>query len=215
MPKQDHLVCFFGGSFILGVTEGNRRDLDWANLDERDQEDFLIGRGIVETCVDTYDTATGLGPEIAMFYLPEQEEVDEADWYIKPGDNLIDARNILRPETVESLMLAYRSTGDERYREWGWKIFQAFQKHCRVATGGYAIIKDVRVLPAEQEDRMETFWLSETLSECKVRVCLTPEYLYLLFDDSDHIPLNGKWTQENPLTGQNMSSIPRFVTAAR
>jgi len=30
----------------------------------------------------------------------------------------IDARNILRPETVESLFVAYRTTGDPIYREW-------------------------------------------------------------------------------------------------
>lgn len=165
IPKQDHLVCFLGGSFILGVTEGNRRDVDWKNLDERDLEDFMVGKGLVETCVETYNTATGLGAEIVMFYHPDHEGADNGDWYIKPGQGLIDARNILRPETVESLMLAYRTTGDERYREWGWRIFQAFQKHCRVEKGGYAIIKDVQVVPAQQEDRMETFWLSETLSE--------------------------------------------------
>lgn len=81
------------------------------------------------------------------------------------GTGLIDARNILRPETVESLFLAYRTTGDEIYREWGWKIFKAFEEHCRVASGGYAGVQDVQVTPARMEDKMETFWLSETLSE--------------------------------------------------
>jgi hypothetical protein len=77
---------------------------------------------------------------------------------------LIDARNILRPETVESLFLAFRLTGDPIYREKGWAIFQAFQKHCRIETGGYVSILDVNEVPVETEDRMETFWLSETLS---------------------------------------------------
>jgi hypothetical protein len=80
---------------------------------------------------------------------------------------LIDGRNILRPETVESLMLAYRVTGDEQYREWGWQIFESFNKHCRVPTGGYAGIEDVQKVPAKQVDRMETFWLGETLSKSK------------------------------------------------
>lgn len=174
VPKQDHLVCFLGGSFLLGLTEGGKREnLDWNNLDERDTEDFLVGSGLVETCVDTYDTATGLGAEIVVFVPRGDPQSDKADWYIKPGQGLIDARNILRPETVESLLLAYRSTGDQKYRDWGWKIFQAFQKHCRVSSGGYAVIKDVRRDPAEQEDRMETFWLSETLSECTLNAALT------------------------------------------
>ena len=93
--------------------------------------------------------------------------VRQGCWYNaqKPRGVLIDARNILRPETVESLFLAYRITGDPIYREWGWDIFQSFQKHCRVTTGGYAGIEDVQVVPPVQLDRMETFWMGETLSE--------------------------------------------------
>jgi hypothetical protein len=45
------------------------------------------------------------------------------DWYIKgarPGEfPPYDARCNLRPETVESLFLAWRLTGDIRYREFG------------------------------------------------------------------------------------------------
>ena len=113
----------------------------------------------------------------------------------------MDGRNILRPETVESLFLAYRITGEQRYRDQGWRIFQAFQKHCRVRGGGYAGIADVEDgTNVEQLDKMETFWLSETLSEstemCVVtaaHVLLTlgtlTEYLYLLFSDDKTVPL--------------------------
>jgi hypothetical protein len=41
----------------------------------------------------------------------------------------------------------------------GWKIFQAFEKHCRLPGGGYASIRDVDELPVRHEDRMETFWI--------------------------------------------------------
>jgi mannosyl-oligosaccharide alpha-1,2-mannosidase len=77
---------------------------------------------------------------------------------------LIDGRNILRPETVESLFLAYRATGDDKYRDAGWKIFEAFQEHCRIPSGGYAGIEDVRDVPPRLLDGMETFWIGETLS---------------------------------------------------
>ena len=43
--------------------------------------------------------------------------------------------NKLRPETVESLLVLFRTTGEPKYREMGWEIFQAFQKHCRVNNG--------------------------------------------------------------------------------
>ena len=62
-----------------------------------------------------------------------------------------------RPETIESLFIAFRLTGEQRYRDDGWRIFQSIQKHCRVATGGYASIINVDKNPAEQEDKMETF----------------------------------------------------------
>ena len=35
----------------------------------------------------------------------------------------LDRHNLLRPETVESLFYLYRLTKDEKYRKWGWNIF--------------------------------------------------------------------------------------------
>jgi hypothetical protein len=59
VPKQDHLVCFLGGSFLLGVTEGNRKEVDWKKLDTRDKVDMIVGKGIIEGCMRTYlDTPT-------------------------------------------------------------------------------------------------------------------------------------------------------------
>ena len=60
-------------------------------------------------------------------------------------------------KTVESLFIAYRLTGDRRYRDDGWRIFEAIEKHCRVPSGGYAAIIHVDENPATQEDKMETF----------------------------------------------------------
>lgn len=59
VPKQDHLVCFLGGSFLLGVTEGNRKEVDWKKLDSKDKVDMIVGKGIIEGCMRTYlDTPT-------------------------------------------------------------------------------------------------------------------------------------------------------------
>jgi hypothetical protein len=60
---------------------------------------------------------------------------------------------------VESLFLAYRLTGDKRYREQGWKIFQSIEKHAKVADGGYATVVNVDEVPARLEDKMETFFM--------------------------------------------------------
>ena len=76
----------------------------------------------------------------------------------RPGEPApYDARYILRPETVESLFLAYRLTGDEKYRRYGWRIFQAIETYCRVETGGYASVLNVDQVPVDFEDKMETF----------------------------------------------------------
>lgn len=64
-----------------------------------------------------------------------------------------------RPETVESLFIAFRLTGDVRYRNYGWEIFQAIEKYCRIETGGYASILNVDDVKSRLEDKMETFLL--------------------------------------------------------
>lgn len=53
-----------------------------------------------------------------------------------------------------------------------WAIFRAFEKHCRVESGGYAGLDSVLAVPPAKRDRMESFWLAESL-----------KYLWLLFSD--------------------------------
>jgi endoplasmic reticulum Man9GlcNAc2 1,2-alpha-mannosidase len=63
------------------------------------------------------------------------------------------------PETIESLFVAYRLTGDDRYREYGWKIFQSIEKYCRLESGGYTSILNADDAQSERIDKMETFFL--------------------------------------------------------
>lgn len=62
-----------------------------------------------------------------------------------------------RPETVESLFIAFRLTGNARYRQIGWDIFQSIEKYCRIEKGGFASIMNVDDVNSKLEDRMETF----------------------------------------------------------
>ena len=87
--------------------------------------------------------------------------------------------NLLRPEAVESLFMLYRATGDQKYREWGWEMFQSFEKHCKVPGGGYSGLVDVREPIPRKNDKQESFWLAETL-----------KYFYLLFSPESVLPLD-------------------------
>ncbi|KAL0075451.1 glycoside hydrolase [Phycomyces blakesleeanus] len=174
-PKMDHLVCFMGGSYALGATEGVAL-ADLPPLTGRNKRDLETGREITQTCYEMYSmTATGLASEIVYFNDDENTEPNGADMAI----HFQDRHNLLRPEALESIFLMWRLTGEEKYREWGWKIFEAFEEHAKLPMGGYAALKDVTKVPATKENRMDTFFLAETL-----------KYLYLLFSPDDVVPLD-------------------------
>uniref|UniRef100_A0A6Q2Z1N0 alpha-1,2-Mannosidase n=1 Tax=Esox lucius TaxID=8010 RepID=A0A6Q2Z1N0_ESOLU len=77
----------------------------------------------------------------------------------------------LRPELVESTYLLYQATKNPFYLHVGMDILESLEKNAKVRCG-YATLH--HVVDKSKEDRMESFFLSET---CK--------YLYLLFDDEN------------------------------
>ncbi|KAH8903551.1 glycoside hydrolase family 47 protein [Coniochaeta sp. PMI_546] len=195
-PKMDHLVCFLPGSIALGATSGYtvaeaRKRPGWTAEKERQ---IGLAKDLMKTCWGMYAvTVTGLAPEIAWF------NATEADLKPRPGDRPgratkdslaawkedfiikpLDAHNLQRPETVESLFMLWRITEDPLYREWGWKIFRAFEEYTNLGGGkGYTSLNDVNAIPPPKRDNMESFWLAETL-----------KYLYLLFSPTDYLPLH-------------------------
>ncbi|KAK0487864.1 glycoside hydrolase [Armillaria novae-zelandiae] len=191
IPKQDHVVCFFPGTLMLGaVTSGIMRNRvtippKVEQMPINAQRDWYLGLELLETCMETHNTETGLAPEIVMFKMDEADAgkgSPERDWYIKNskkgGPTPYDARYMLRPQTAESLFIAWRLTHDSRYRKYAWDIFIAIQKYCRLKNGGYATVRDVDTVPVSLEDKQETFFMSATL-----------KYLYLTFTDDDVLPL--------------------------
>lgn len=85
---------------------------------------------------------------------------------------------LLRPEAIESVFIMYRLTGDEAWRQKGWKMFQAIAKYTRTELANAAIV-DVMSSKPVQKDTMESFWLAETL-----------KYFYLLFSDPNVVDLD-------------------------
>ncbi|KAL5577221.1 hypothetical protein UlMin_018920 [Ulmus minor] len=187
-PKMDHLVCFLSGNLALGATKGFTKEKAMRDnlLNFDDLENLKLAEDLAKTCFEMYSvTSTGLAPEIAYFHTEEYSEggLDGGNKSSKYVNDIIikhaDRHNLLRPETVESLFVLYRITEDPKYREWGWQIFEAFEKFTRVDSGGYTSLDDVTTVPPHRRDKMETFFLGETL-----------KYLYLLFADTSVIPLD-------------------------
>ncbi|KAJ3230346.1 ER degradation-enhancing alpha-mannosidase-like protein 2 [Chytriomyces hyalinus] len=74
----------------------------------------------------------------------------------------------LRPEFVESLWVAYRATKNPTILETAYEIVDRLNNYTRTKYG-FANVLDVETL--QLEDKMESFFLAETL-----------KYLYLIFD---------------------------------
>lgn len=154
-PKMDHLTCYLPGTLLLGHKFG----MPTSHL--------LLARDLLETCYQTYmRQPTKLAPEISYFALTANEE---QEIYVKPND----AHNLLRPEFVESLYYFYALTGNRTYQDMGWNIFEAFEKHTKVAYGYTSIGNVKHIFNTRLRDMMESFWLGETL-----------KYFYLLFSDN-------------------------------
>ncbi|KAI5955594.1 MNS1 [Candida jiufengensis] len=182
--KMDHLVCFYGGLLALGATNGltlkEAKEQKWWN--ENRESDFKFGEELTYTCYKMYNDVlpTKLSPEIVVFNTDESKE--DKDFIIKPFDR----HNLQRPETVESLFYLYRLTGDNKYRKYGYEIFQSFIKYTKIINKqgeiSFSSLEDVTQLnkdgSSKFKDNTESFWFAETL-----------KYLYLLFDDSNKLSL--------------------------
>ncbi|KAJ9518727.1 hypothetical protein QJQ45_018696 [Haematococcus lacustris] len=114
-------------------------------------------------------------PAAPPFPPPPPVDYESLAYSYQPRSNT----NWLRPEVVESLFYLYRATGDPVYREWGWNMFRAYEAFCKLPSGGYTVMERVDTVPPVPGDKMESFWLAETL-----------KYFYLLFSEPDVIPLD-------------------------
>lgn len=174
-PKMDHLVCFMGGLLALGAYT------DPLGLDSaRAIRDLKTGKALTYTCYQMYARMkTGISPEFVEFEGP-------SDFRIGRGA----PHYLLRPEAVESMFVLNQLTGDPVYREWGWEVFQAIEKYCKTQFA-YGALSNVQNTNAKPRDKMESFFLAETL-----------KYLYLLQDPDTEIDILHKHvfnTEAHPL----------------
>ncbi|RLN02186.1 hypothetical protein BBJ28_00001256 [Nothophytophthora sp. Chile5] len=194
---MEHLTCFVPGMLALGYAHG----MPASHLE--------LAKRLTDTCVQMYlKSESHLAPEVTQFIT----EADDANFKRTHTELFVysaEDHNILRPETVESLMILHRLTGDEIYREHGRIIMNAIEKHSKVRyrevqtlsfthsnpwgtddfwclafqqvpAGGYRSTENVwSGSPTTKDGTMESFFLAETL-----------KYLYLLFSDDDLLPLD-------------------------
>ncbi|KAK8123372.1 glycoside hydrolase family 47 protein [Apiospora kogelbergensis] len=98
---------------------------------------------------------------------------------IPPGYVSIPHRHyILRPEAIESVWYMYRITGDTKWQDKGWRMFEAVIKATQTEEG-HSAIANVLEPNSDRTNEMESFWLAETL-----------KYFYLLYSKPDVISLD-------------------------
>ncbi len=159
--KMGHLACFSGGLFAL-TAASKPKELSETEINDLKQ----LAADITHTCHESYvKTPTKLGPE--AFGFDGNEEPYALDRYF-----------ILRPEVVESYFYLWRTTKEQKYRDWAWEMVEALEKHCR-SEDGYSGLRDVTSNNPSKDDVQQSFFFAETL-----------KYLYLIFSDDDVIPLD-------------------------
>jgi mannosyl-oligosaccharide alpha-1,2-mannosidase len=72
----------------------------------------------------------------------------------------------------------YRITGDTKYQDMAWQMFNSIQKYTKTKIS-FAAISDVTVDKPPKIDSSESFWMAETL-----------KYFYLIFSEPDVISLD-------------------------
>lgn len=184
--KVDHLTCFLPGLLALGELgngkpphsgkprprSGTRRQGAGGKASSSDLR-LRLARRLMRTCLEMYNTPTGLAPEIVRMGVG----VNDAEMAPDPGA----VHSLLRPETVESLFVLWRVTGDGAYRRSAWAIFVKIRQHGSILSGGFSGVKDVRKADADvqHDDKLDSFVLAETF-----------KYLFLIFGDGDLVDLN-------------------------
>ncbi|KAJ9503884.1 hypothetical protein H2202_001023 [Exophiala xenobiotica] len=198
-PRAQHLTCFAGGMFALGgrlfsndehvaigqrLTEGCIWAYENMPMGVMPEIAHFAPCPAKDRCVwdtATYDAAVLERAGSASV----NSNIDEIilQRRLPPGfTDIDDRRYILRPEAIESVFIMYRVTGHETYPERAWRMFQSIQNITKTEFAN-AALSDITATGIDglppKDDRMESFWLAETL-----------KYFYLIFSEPSLISLD-------------------------
>ncbi|KAF5002507.1 hypothetical protein FGRMN_332 [Fusarium graminum] len=203
IPLSSHLASVCGGSLILG------------GLLLQNQTFVDFGLELSESYFEVYkQSPSGIGPEVFRWVDDGRQPLAKAaanryppqkwkDFYEKSGFYHVNAEYILRPETIESLYYAYRATGDKKWQDRAWEAFESLNKMSKIE-GGYTGLKSVMKTADDKTrqfvDKMESFWLAETL-----------KYLYLIFAEDSELQVKSDGRMKYVL---NTEAHPLLVRGA-
>ncbi len=203
VPKGQHLGCFTGGMVGMGakifeqphmgiarkLVDGciwaynstpsgimpevffmSACDGDECDWDERKWHQSIVDRAaVIET---DENTPQSIDDEDNINSLIETKR-------LKPGYiDYSDTSYGLRPEAIESIFIHYRLTGEKDLLDAAWGMFTAIEKQTRTEYAN-AMISDVRIEESQKINKMESFWLAETL-----------KYFYLIYSEPDVVSLD-------------------------
>ncbi|KAJ7069792.1 glycoside hydrolase family 47 protein [Mycena amicta] len=174
---SSHLSCFHAGNWLLGGKLLQNQTI------------IELASRLNDGCWNTYNsTSTGIGPESFGFISSDGGYAggtvlsrEQIEFSQKHGFYITDPKYILRPEVLESNFHGWRVTGDTKYLDRAAAAINSFKKHLELSDGrGFSDILDVNTPgSARYGDKTESFWFAETL-----------KYLYLTFDNPEHISLD-------------------------
>ncbi|EJD35550.1 seven-hairpin glycosidase [Auricularia subglabra TFB-10046 SS5] len=220
--KFEHLACFFPGLLALGVEM-----LDETELPPEDRQMHLwAAEGLGHSCWLMYaDQASGLGPELAGFRAwPEDwrkgrwmAHVDEWRRVGSPGGKPPGVGNLAppvkngankdydirvgsylsRPETMESMYVLWRVTGDKVWREHGWQMWEAIEAKTKTDSGFASVwgVESANPGKTDSQPRRAFYFLAETV-----------KYAYLLSID----PAEDPWPSSHWIFNTEAHPLPVF-----
>lgn len=219
ITKGQHLTCFVGGMVGIAAKIFNREDdLDvalqltdgcvWAYKQSPrgimpEIFSYVPCGGIEESqkgeaCAyseEKWRTAVGAhyspGNSAASdLFGPNMEKLIINKELVRGMVDIPDKKYILRPEAIESVFIMYRLTGDSKWMDKAWDMFEAIEKNTRSGIAAASIRDVMNADGLDHSDSMESFWLAETL-----------KYFYLVFSEFDVVDLD-RWvlnTEAHPL----------------
>ncbi|KAI9503663.1 hypothetical protein GGI25_002751 [Coemansia spiralis] len=169
---SDTFTAFFPGTLALAARLQN------------DNATLALAHELLLSSFNTFSSMpTHIGPENFGF-LPDGDDASDLlksqrSEIKKYGFYLDRPYYLMRPEVIESIFYFYRITGDEKYADWIWEIWQGIKANCAV-DGGFAGVRDVRLgREGGLIGKQESFVFAETF-----------KYIYLAFTEPNVISLD-------------------------